>query len=51
MIVLGLRNSEIGQRLSMSEGTVKSHLHHVYEKLGVNGRMGLLLLAQQKGLK
>jgi len=51
MIVLGLRNSEIGQRLSVSEGTVKSHLHHIYEKLGVNGRVGLLLLAQQKGLK
>jgi DNA-binding NarL/FixJ family response regulator len=51
MIVRGLRNAAIGQRLSVSEGTVKSHLHHVYEKLGVNGRMGLLLLAQQKGLK
>jgi two-component system nitrate/nitrite response regulator NarL len=51
MIALGLRNSEIGQRLSVSVGTVKSHLHHVYEKLGVKGRMGLLLLAQEKGLK
>ena len=51
MIALGLRNSRSLSRLSVSEGTVKSHLHHVYEKLGVNGRMGLLLLAQQKGLK
>ena len=51
MIVLGLRNAEIARRLSLSEGTVKSHLHHVYEKLGVDSRMGLLLLAQQKGLK
>ena len=51
MIVLGLRNAEIAVRLCVSEGTVKSHLHHVYEKLGVNSRMGLLLLAQQKGLK
>jgi two-component system nitrate/nitrite response regulator NarL len=51
MIVLGLRNAEIAGRLCVSEGTVKSHLHHVYEKLGVNGRMDLLLLAQQKGLK
>ena len=51
VIALGLRNSKIGQRLSVSEGKVKSHLHHIYEKLGVNGRMGLLLLAQQKGLK
>ena len=51
MIVLGLRNAEIAVRLCVSEGTVKSHLHHVYEKLRVNSRMGLLLLAQQKGLK
>jgi DNA-binding NarL/FixJ family response regulator len=51
MIVLGLRNAEIARRLSVSEGTVKTHLHHVYEKLGVDSRMGLLLLAQRKGLK
>jgi len=51
MIVLGLRNAEIAHRLSLSEGTVKSHLHHVYEKLGVDSRVGLLLLAQRKGLK
>ena len=51
MIVLGLRNAEIAGRLCVSEGTVKSHLHHVYEKLGVHSRMDLLLLAQQKGLK
>jgi len=51
MIALGLRNAEIAGRLCVSEGTVKSHLHHVYEKLGVNSRMDLLLLAQQKGLK
>jgi two-component system, NarL family, nitrate/nitrite response regulator NarL len=51
MIVLGLRNAEIAGRLCVSEGTVKSHLHHVYEKLGVSSRMDLLLLAQQKGLK
>jgi DNA-binding NarL/FixJ family response regulator len=51
MIVLGLRNAEIARRLKLTEGTVKSHLHHVYEKLGVDSRMGLLLLAQRKGLK
>jgi two-component system, NarL family, nitrate/nitrite response regulator NarL len=51
MIVLGLRNAEIADKLCVSEGTVKSHLHHVYEKLGVKSRMALMLLAQQKGLK
>lgn len=51
MIVLGLRNAEIATKLRVSEGTVKSHLHHIYDKLGVDGRVGLLLFAQQKGLR
>lgn len=50
MVGEGLRNREIGQRLSISEGTVKVHLHNVYEKLGVDGRLELVLYAQAKGL-
>jgi DNA-binding NarL/FixJ family response regulator len=50
MIAQGLRNREIGQRLFISEGTVKIHLHNTYEKLGVDGRLELLLYAQEKGL-
>ena len=50
MVVEGLRNREIGQRLFISEGTVKIHLHNVYEKLGVDGRMELMLYVQDKGL-
>ncbi len=46
MIAAGLRNRDIGERLSISENTVKVHLHNIYEKLGVEGRMELLLLAQ-----
>jgi two-component system, NarL family, nitrate/nitrite response regulator NarL len=46
----GMRNKEIAERLSISEGTVKIHLHNVYDKLGVDGRLELVLLAQQKGL-
>lgn len=46
----GMRNKEIAERLSISEGTVKIHLHNVYDKLGVDGRLELLLTAQQKGL-
>lgn len=50
MVALGLRNKAIGARLSISEGTVKAHLHNIYEKLGVDGRLALAVCAQQKGL-
>jgi DNA-binding NarL/FixJ family response regulator len=50
MVSRGLRNKAIAERLSISEGTVKVHLHNVYEKLGVDGRLELVLCAQQKGL-
>src|SRR5262245_56487496 len=50
MVAQGLRNKAIAERLSISEGTVKVHLHNIYEKFGVDGRLALLLLAQQKGL-
>jgi DNA-binding NarL/FixJ family response regulator len=50
MVAQGLRNKVIAQRLSISEGTVKVHLHNIYEKLGVDGRLELVLCAQQKGL-
>jgi len=50
MIAKGLRNKEIAGRLFISEGTVKVHLHHIYEKLGIDGRLALLRFAQDKGL-
>jgi DNA-binding NarL/FixJ family response regulator len=50
MVAQGLRNRAIADRLSISEGTVKVHLHNIYEKLGVTGRLELVLYAQQKSL-
>jgi len=50
MVSEGLRNRAIAVRLSISEGTVKVHLHNIYEKLGVDGRLELTLCARQKGL-
>ena len=50
MVAQGLRNRAIAERLSISEGTVKVHLHNIYEKLAVDGRVELLLSARQKGL-
>jgi DNA-binding NarL/FixJ family response regulator len=50
MVVEGLRNREIARRLTVTEGTVKVHLHNIYSKLGVDGRMGLFKYAQERGL-
>jgi DNA-binding NarL/FixJ family response regulator len=50
LVAQGLRNKELAQRLSITEGTVKIHLHNIYDKLGVDGRLELVLSAQQRGL-
>jgi two-component system, NarL family, nitrate/nitrite response regulator NarL len=46
----GLRNKEIATQLGITEGTVKAHLHSIYEKLRVRGRTALIAYAQRKGL-
>jgi DNA-binding NarL/FixJ family response regulator len=48
MVASGLRNREIAERLFVSEGTIKVHLHHVYEKLGVGSREALIAFAREK---
>lgn len=50
MVTAGLRNKEIGRKLGISEGTVKIHLHNVYEKLKISGRLELAFYMQRKGL-
>ncbi|WP_447765550.1 response regulator transcription factor [Sphingopyxis panaciterrae] len=45
----GLRNKEIADELGLTEGTVKVHLHKVFEKLGIRSRTELILLAQERG--
>jgi DNA-binding NarL/FixJ family response regulator len=46
----GLRNRDIAERLFITEGTVKLHLHNIYQKLEVNGRPELIRLATRVGL-
>ena len=41
----GLRNREIAQKLGVTEGTVKTYLHAVFEKLGVTNRTELAMRA------
>lgn len=45
----GLRNRQIGERLFIAEGTVKTHLHKIYDKVGVDSRLALLRLAERRG--
>ena len=50
MAAQGLRNRAIGENLGISEGTVKVHLYNIFQKLDVEGRVELVLWAQQRGL-
>jgi len=50
MVATGLRNKQIAEALSISEGTVKIHLHSIYAKLGVSGRVELTLYAREHAL-
>lgn len=50
LVATGLRNRAVAERLSISEGTVKVHMHNIYEKLDVNGRVELTNYARENGL-
>jgi RNA polymerase sigma factor (sigma-70 family) len=41
----GLSNKAIARRLNISHGTIKVHLHHMYQKLEINNRTVLAALA------
>jgi DNA-binding NarL/FixJ family response regulator len=49
-IANGRRNKEIAEQLKIAEGTVKVHLHNIYQKLGVDSRLALMLYARQNAL-
>lgn len=44
-VLQGFRNKEIADKLSISEQTVKNHLHNIFDKLGVSDRLELALYA------
>ena len=47
----GLGNSEIGERLAISEKTVRNHISNVYDKLGVWTRAQAVVFARDHGFR
>jgi two-component system, NarL family, nitrate/nitrite response regulator NarL len=51
LICDGLSNKAVGRELRLSEGTVKVHLHHIYQKLAIQNRTALAALAARVELE
>jgi two-component system, NarL family, nitrate/nitrite response regulator NarL len=49
-IASGLRNRAIAEKLRVTEGTVKVHLHNIYRKLGLDSRLALMIYTKEHGL-
>jgi two-component system, NarL family, nitrate/nitrite response regulator NarL len=46
----GLKNKQIGQRLSITETTVRHHLTSIFVKLGVESRLEMVIFAHRHGI-
>ncbi|MFF5142302.1 response regulator [Streptomyces sp. NPDC013157] len=50
LVARGTSNREIARELFISEATVKTHLTHLYAKLGVNDRAAAVATGYQRGI-
>jgi pimeloyl-ACP methyl ester carboxylesterase/DNA-binding CsgD family transcriptional regulator len=49
-IARGLDNAQIAARLALSEKTVRNHITHIFDKIGVESRAQAIVLARERGL-
>jgi DNA-binding NarL/FixJ family response regulator len=49
-VALGSRNTEVAEKLQVTEGTVKTHLNNIFQKLGLRDRVELTLYAVRTGI-
>ncbi|WGR91237.1 LuxR C-terminal-related transcriptional regulator [Bradyrhizobium sp. ISRA435] len=45
LVSAGLSNKEIGRRLNIADGTIKVHLHNIFQKLEISNRTALAAFA------
>ena len=50
LVARGLTNNQVAHRLTISPNTVHAHLHTIYSKLGVSGRIAAVRFAFEQGL-
>jgi len=50
LVAKGFSNKEIARKLKISEATVKTHLLHTFEKLGVDDRTAAVTVALERGI-
>src|SRR6185503_5397115 len=49
-IARGLDNAQIAARLALSEKTVRNHITHIFDEIGVESRAQAIVLARERGL-
>lgn len=49
-VAKGLSNAEVGQVMSIERRTVRTHLSHIYKKMGVNSHVEAVVLALRAGI-